>query len=369
MREPAHGRLGNRQGGPPVKRFRAYEDEVIALYHARLRGISSPLAAEQEVWAQCELQGRRVFRDCADSLEAGLTEVSDSHIAEVVDLGSARVQQGVHLTHSVRAGVILFDTVLEHLLECTAGVEGAEKAYAAAIRALQQGIGRRLEVGSIAYDSFMLARVREVHDKGHRKLAREIHDQIGNSLSLAMRQLELYELHVARQNADVPKEVRAAQDAILETLAHTRELVTELRRPAITGCLEAALADFVASMGDEGVPVQLWVRGLDEWIPAPVAEEVFVMVRECLRNAFRHAEAGNIVVHIDIAPHEIQSEIIDDGLGFDVEHVLAGGRTNGLTGLQERTDLLGGTLHIGSSAGRGTHVTMWIPIKEDQALR
>lgn len=56
MREPAQSRLGSRQGGPPVSRFRAYEDEVIALYHARLRGISSPLAADQEVWAQCELQ-------------------------------------------------------------------------------------------------------------------------------------------------------------------------------------------------------------------------------------------------------------------------------------------------------------------------
>ncbi|MEV7402795.1 ATP-binding protein [Streptomyces sp. NPDC091267] len=369
MSEQAQSRLGSRRNGRPVDRFRRYEDEVIALYHSRLRGINSPLASDPEVWAQCELQGRRIFRDCADSLQAGLTEVSDSHIAEVVDLGSARVQQGVHLTHSVRAGVILFDTVLERLLECTEHVDGIYQGYAAAIRALQQGIGRRLEVGSIAYDSFMLARVREVHDKGHRKLAREIHDQIGNSLSLAMRQLELYELGVSRQNADVPKEVRAAQDAILETLAHTRELVTELRRPAITGCLEAALAAFVASMGDEGVPVQLWVRGLDEWIPTQVSEELFVMVRECLRNSFRHAEAGNIVVHIDIAPHEIQTEIIDDGLGFDVDRVLAGDRTNGLTGLQERADLLGGTLHIGSSAGRGTHVTMWIPIKEDRPLR
>ncbi|WP_425264726.1 sensor histidine kinase [Streptomyces incarnatus] len=215
----------------------------------------------------------------------------------------------------------------------------------------------------------MLGRVREVHEQGHRKLAREIHDQLGNSLSLAMRQLELHELELSRKGAEVSKAVRSARAAILETLARTRELVTELRRPSVSGCLEAAINQFVASMGDSVAPVQVWVRGLDEWIPQPVSEELFLMVRECLRNAFRHADAGNIVVHIDIAPHEIQTEIIDDGLGFDVDEVRTGGSANGLAGLQERAELVGGRLHISSARGGGTHVTIWIPITEGQVTR
>ncbi|MGW3355998.1 sensor histidine kinase [Streptomyces bungoensis] len=350
-------------------RFRSYEDAAVAAYATRLRAISSPLVGAAEVWQQCELQARRVFADCAESLALGRTTVTDSQIAEVVDLGGIRVQQSIHLTHSVRAGVILFDTVLEYLLKSIEDTGEEVPGYTAAVRALQQGIGRRLEVGSIAYDSFMLGRVREVHEQGHRKLAREIHDQVGNSLSLAMRQLELYEVELSRQGGDVPRTVRAAQAAVLETLARTRELVTELRRPSVSGCLEEAINQFVASMGDSVPPVRVWVRGLDEWIPQAVSEELFLMVRECLRNAFRHAEAGNIVVHIDIAPHEIQTEILDDGLGFDVAGARAGDRANGLTGLQERADLVGGTLHIESASGRGTHVTIWIPIKEGHGVR
>ncbi|MDT3398056.1 sensor histidine kinase [Streptomyces sp. B1866] len=364
---PSTDRPGRFDGASPVDRFRRYEDAVIDLFRARLRAVNSPLAAHPDVWAQCELQARRIFRDCADSLAAGRSTVSDTHVAEVVDLGGERVRQGVHLTHSVRGAVILFDTVLDRLAECAEDTGVSRHAYTAAVRSLQQGVGRRLEAGSIGYDSYLLARVREVHEQGHRKLAREMHDQIGNSLSLAMRQLEMYQADLSCRQEAVPQHVRAAQAAIVETLAGIRELVTELRRPAVAGCLETALNAFVDSMGDLSVSVKLWVRGLDEWIPDPVSDELFLMVREALRNAFSHAEAGNIVVNIDIAPHEIQTEVIDDGLGFAVAEVRAGGRSNGLTGLHERAELLGGTLHIDSTPGRGTHVTIWIPIKEDQA--
>ncbi|GAA2324989.1 sensor histidine kinase [Streptomyces caniferus] len=357
----------HRAGTVSESRLQSNEELVIVQYLERLRAINSPLALSAEAWSQCELQARRIYRDCARSYTAGKPLVSDTHIAEVVDLGGERVRQGVHLTHSVRAGVLLFDLVLDRIVEWTEADQAPWSSYTAAVRSLQHSVGRRLEAGSIGYDSFMLARVREVHKQGHRKLAREIHDQIGNSLSLAMRQIELYELELSGRGEDVPKHVRAAREAVLETLASTRELVTELRRPTVAGSLETALNHFVTSMGDARTPVQLWVRGLDEWIPTAVSEELFLMVRECLRNVYRHAEAGNVVVHIDIAPHEIQTEVIDDGLGFDLPSVHRSGRSNGLTGLEERAELLDGTLNIDSSPGRGTHVTIWIPIKEDPA--
>ena len=357
--------IGSRRSTAPVDHLRRHEGLVIERYLTRLRAINSPLATDPDAWAQCELQARRIFKDCAGSFAASRTEVSDTYIAEVVELGGERVRQGVHLTHSIRASVILFDVILDLLVDWSQDDDSSDQAHSAAVRALQLSIGRRLEAGSIGYDSFMLARVREVHEQGHRKLAREIHDQIGNSLSLAMRQLELYELDLKGRGEGIPKHVRAAQDAILGTLASTRELVTELRRPSVAGSLETAVSSFVASMGGTNAPVQVWVRGLDEWIPTAVIEELFIMVRECLRNAFRHAEAGNIVVHIDIAPYEVQTEIIDDGLGFDMADVFANGRANGLTGLEERAEMLSGTLHIDSSPGRGTHVTIWIPVKEN----
>jgi signal transduction histidine kinase len=361
----------NDQGGPAgepahlADRLTARIPELITCYRDRLLAISSPLACDTAAWEQCERQARRILGDCARTLARGSVTVTETHISEVLDLGGERVRQGVHLTHSVRAGMILSDLALTALEECAAGTDTPYPLLVQAVRALQNGVGLRLESGSIGYDSFLLHRVREIHDEDHRRLARDIHDQIGNALSLAVRKLELYEVECERAAGGVSPHVRQSKDALLEAIGRSRELVTELRRPAVTGSLETALKGFAASLGESGAPVRLWVRGLDEWMPASVAEELFIMVRECLRNAWTHAAAPHIVVHIDIAPHEIQAEVIDDGTGFDLQAVRAGGRTNGLLSLQERAALVGGTLNIDSAPGRGTRVTVWIPIPEE----
>ncbi|WP_280444881.1 sensor histidine kinase [Nocardia brasiliensis] len=345
--------------------FTARIPSLIAQYRARLEEIGSPLVSNSAAWEQCELQATRIFEDCARSLASGSPMVS--HVTDVFDLGTERVRQGAHITHSVRAGGIIADLAMTVLAECAAQLGAPQTDLVAAVRALQQGIGLRLESGSIGYDAFLLQRVREAHEQGQRRLAREIHDHIGNSVSLALRQIELYELECERAGDDSgSRHVQLAKDAILETITRSRELVSELRQPGVNGSLETALRGFAGSLGQSGAPLQMWVRGSDKWIPGAVTEELFIMVRECLRNAYTHAGAANVVVHIDIAPHEVHAEIIDNGKGFDVQALRATGRGNGLLILQERSDLVGGTVHIDSAPGRGTRVTLWIPIAQER---
>jgi signal transduction histidine kinase len=348
--------------------FRAEIPDLVDAYHARLRDIESPIASNPKAWEQCASQARFILQDCASSLAGGVCVITDSHIAATVDLGNERVRQGVHITHSIRAGVILFDLALSALLQrSTRGPASPDSRVAAAVRSLQLGVGRRLEAGSIGYDSFLLSRMQEIYREDHRRLARELHDEIGNSLSLVMRQLELYEVALSRDGEPLPGRLAQAKQAVVETLGRTRELVTELRKPTVTGTLEAALRAFVTSMGEDTPNVQIWTRGTDQWLPDQLSEEIFIMVRECLRNAFAHAGAGNIGVQIDVAPREIELSVIDDGCGFDLDAVRARGRTNGLLSLQERVDLLQGTLRISSTPCRGTHVTFWIPFHSDKA--
>ncbi|WP_329582218.1 sensor histidine kinase [Kitasatospora sp. NBC_01250] len=395
---PAHrARLGHEDG--PAQRLLRQEPEVLARYLAGLQEINSPLVADPEAWEQCVVQARRILMDCAVSLAEGRATVTGTEIAEVVNLGGERLRQGLHLTHSIRAGMLLLDIVLAALatavaeageadavaavrrprdpaevcVDCGAPARWAEELetavthshardenYTAALRSLQEGVSRRLEIGSVGYDTFLLGRVRELHELGRRKLAREIHDQLGNSLSLAMRQLELHEL---RAGDDISPHVKAAKAAVLEAMDTTRQLVTELRRSNVSGSLETALKGFAASMAEAAGKVQIWVKGSDDWVPGQISEELFIIVRECLRNALRHAEAGNIVVHVDIAPHEVQAEVLDDGRGFDPGTVRGKGTSNGLDGMRERVQLLHGTVDIASTPGKGTQVRIWIPIE------
>ena len=352
-------------GAEAARLLLAREPELLGEYLAALRAIHSPLAYDQEAWDQCAAQARRILADCAASLVQGVSVVSGTQIAEVVDLSGERLRQGVHLTHSIRAGMILLDVVLSALAESTGARPEESDWYTAAVRSLQQGVTRRLEVGSIGYDTLMLSRVRDLHEQGRRRLAREIHDQLGNSLSLAMRHLEMNELIERRNDAEVSPQLKSAMAAVMETMDISRQLITELRRSTISGSLETALKGFVASMGDRHSTTQIWVQGEDEWLPGHISEELYILVRECLRNAFRHSGAANTVVNIDIAPHEVQSEIVDDGCGFDTGGVRTdGGSSNGLDGMAERVQLLHGTVDISSVPGQGTRVVIWIPIEE-----
>jgi signal transduction histidine kinase len=351
-------------------RLLARERTILERYRTRLEFIRSPLVASEDIWQQCVLQARNILSDCALSMTRGAPVVSDGQIDLVAALGGDRVRQGVHLVHSIRAGLTLVDLVLDEIESCFADPLVPMGPYGAAVRALQQGVIQRLEVGALGYDSFLLERLGEIREQATRNLARDIHDQIGNSLSLALRQIELYERVRGPGGHADDKHVLLAKASIIETMRNARDLVSGLRSTTVTGSgsLELALQAFTASMGDVAQSVQIWVRGSEDWVPGPIAEELFITVRECLRNAFSHAIARNILVQINIAPHEIQTEVIDDGVGFDIATVQAESSSNGLAGMRERIELLCGTLNMISAPGKGTHLTIWIPIVSDRTV-
>ncbi|HEV2635892.1 MAG TPA: histidine kinase [Actinocrinis sp.] len=281
-----------------------------------------------------------------------------------MDLGTQRVRQGIHGSHSVRAGMVLTEQVLLALDDFARRHPGVdEQGSILLVRALQRAIALRVEAGARGYDTFVITQVRELNDQGRRRLAREIHDKIGNELSLAMRQLELYEIALAQDPAASEPVLGRIRETLGQALGHTRDLITELRRPVLVGTLETALRAFTQSFGDSAPAVQIWVHGTEDWLPTTMHDELFLIVRECLRNSFTHAGSSNIVVHIGITPDEVSAEVIDDGRGFDLTEVQRTRSTNGLSGLRERVDLLGGVLKVDSVVGRGTRASVWLPIR------
>ncbi|MDI5967001.1 histidine kinase [Streptomyces sp. SL13] len=203
-------------------------------------------------------------------------------------------------------------------------------------------------------------------------IAREVHDRIGSGLALVLRRLELLEATARDLGPAERARLADVKESLVDTLGVAREIITALRRPVVAEVaepargprLEPALRGFVAAMGPCGPAVRIGVEGDDGWAPQPVVDEVFVIVRESLRNVLAHAGARQVTAQISIAPHEIHALVVDDGTGFDTAPGRAAGRTNGLLGMQERARALDGTVTISSTPGSGTTVALWIPIKE-----
>ncbi|MFC9927167.1 sensor histidine kinase [Streptomyces sp. NPDC127190] len=202
-------------------------------------------------------------------------------------------------------------------------------------------------------------------------LAREVHDRIGTGLAVALRRLELLEATATSLAPADRARLVQARDALVDTLSVAREVASALRSlpsaaPAAARSLRQALDGFLVSMAPLRPHVRVQVDGDDGRLGPRLADEVFLVVREALRNVLAHAGARRVTVDVVIGDHDVHASVTDDGTGFDPEAARRAGAANGLHGMEERARALGGVTTITSAPGRGTRITCWIPVEEDR---
>lgn len=205
----------------------------------------------------------------------------------------------------------------------------------------------------------LLERVLAAQEEERRRIARELHDEIGQALTALIVGLRLME-----QESDQPKavlartkELKLMTDNVLEGL---HRLAMDLRPVSLDHLgLVAALRQYVDTYGKQyGLAIQLETVGLEGKRLSPEVETtLYRVVQEALTNVARHAQATRVGVLLERRGDQIVAFIEDDGVGFAADQVLAGqnGRL-GLYGMRERVEMLGGTLSVESAPGKGTIV-------------
>ncbi|WP_433192832.1 sensor histidine kinase [Nocardia sp. CA-107356] len=331
---------------------------ILDRYRTELQSIDSALVADEASWQECLIQANLIVDDCIEALASGRVDIAARHLHSIPEMAKRRGARGIRPDSSVRAAMILFELIMCQTREVVAELPDSTRRLAVAAVTLSRSLNSRLEAGAKGYDSFLLNQVRTVTEAERRMLARDIHDRLGNSISVAMRRLEMCAAALPQEDTTIPDAIAALTDTMQELSAIT----TGLRTDEGTGSLRDALAAFVASMGLPTPRVEIRVNGVQSWVTAHVLDEMFLILRECLRNAYAHANAERVVVDVDIAPHEICAVVVDDGVGFDprVER-----RTNGLDSMRERAELMSGSLTVASWKQAGTKVAVWIPVLAD----
>ncbi|GAA0677738.1 histidine kinase [Kitasatospora atroaurantiaca] len=355
--------VGTEIGSAMARSLDVHGPDIIARYREELFRAGNPLAVDEQIWRESAQQARAVLADCVLALELGRRQTARTAATQVADHGRRRASAGISPRYAVVAGTVLFEIVMDRLVPAAEGrPEGAEQIRIAA-EALQQSISSRLETAVVGYDQVLLERINRLQSGGQRSLARAIHDELGNTISLAMRHLELYEHLTPGPAKPADAQLVAAKQALVDSMQGIRDIVTSLRRDELAGSLEQALKLFVASVGGTRPEIEVRVTGDEAWAPQHVLVEVFLAVRECLRNSLSHADADWIWADVTINPHSIGVSVVDDGVGFDVTAALEAG-ANGLTSVTERVELLGGVAAISGIPSVGTRVTMSIPLPE-----
>jgi len=229
---------------------------------------------------------------------------------------------------------------------------------------LKEAIGHRDRAEADRRD--LQQRLDTAQEDERRRIARELHDQMGQHLTALGLGLKM-----VKDETPAPSPARARLQALLALTdqigREVHDLALELRPTALDDLgLRVAVANYVEGWGERaGVEVDFHATGLDgDRLPAPVETALYRVVQEALANVFKHAGAKRVNVALLLAPGHVSAVVEDDGRGFDpeAESGPADGHRLGLLGMRERAALVGGSLSVESAPGRGTTVIARVPL-------
>ncbi|QEE39172.1 MULTISPECIES: ATP-binding protein [unclassified Methylobacterium] len=221
----------------------------------------------------------------------------------------------------------------------------------------------------------LLRRLGEAQENEQRRIARELHDQVGQTvtgLSLGLKSLERL-LDVGGAIPEAGRQVQWLQTLAGEIGRDIHRAAVDLRPTALDDLgLHEALATLLREWGQRhGVRADLEFLGEPVRLPAAAEGAIYRIVQEALTNVLKHAKADTVSVSVEHRPQEVRVIVEDDGDGFDPEAVsrpaVDGSPAKprlGLSGIRERLSLLDGTLTLETSPGVGTTLFIRIPVPQ-----
>lgn len=200
-----------------------------------------------------------------------------------------------------------------------------------------------------------LQRARE-QERAH--LALELHDELGALLMAAKLDVACLKANLGSVPPEIARRLAHLGEILNGGIALKRRIVeglcpSTLAHLGLVASLESLARDFGLTSGIE-IRTDLEAVSLDEW--AQLA--VYRLVQECLTNVAKYAGATKAQIVLENRQREVMVVVLDNGTGFDVEHV---SDTHGLRGIQHRVEACGGLFSVTSAPGQGTRVEALLP--------
>lgn len=209
------------------------------------------------------------------------------------------------------------------------------------------------------------ARAQSATEEERRRLARELHDGIAQSLAALNIRVKL-----ARRAAD--SQLRASDldevsGGIADAILELRRIARGLRPPALEmlGLAAAIESHARAAAENAGLDARIATENVTGLLSPDAELAVYRIMQESLSNVVRHSGAGTVIVRLTPIDSHVELLIEDDGKGFDTAGMMTGDRGLGIFGMKERASFIGGDIEITSRPGRGTRVVLSVPVLEN----
>jgi signal transduction histidine kinase len=210
------------------------------------------------------------------------------------------------------------------------------------------------------------AKLVSVQEDERRKIARDLHDDVGQTLTAI--KVELARAHRVIAGINGPPQVLDDANLLADHALHTVRDMSHLIHPELLDDfgLPDAIGAYLRAFGDSSdLHTELLCNRMEQRLDPETETAVYRIVQEALTNVVKHASAANCRVYLQRLPNTLLVTIDDDGKGFDSTSRAAGSRAGlGLIGIRERVEQLQGSLRLESNLGKGTRITVELPARE-----
>jgi two-component system sensor histidine kinase UhpB len=229
----------------------------------------------------------------------------------------------------------------------------------------EESLRRAQAEALVAHEKFT-QRLISAQEQERKRLANELHDSLGQNLSLIKNRA-----YLAAEQPGVPpnaaNHIEAIGKVATEAIAEVRNLAQNLRPLHIE---QFGLTDSLQSLVEQVQPttpivIERRLENVDDLYGGEEATILYRIVQEALNNLVKHAKATRATLSVERDLHCVRLRIEDDGRGFDLQAITVARRTRtgiGLTSIGERVRMLGGTLQIETAPGRGTKIKIELPL-------
>ena len=193
------------------------------------------------------------------------------------------------------------------------------------------------------------------------RISRELHDRVAHSMGVAHQSLQLYEALAEKDPVRARGKLHTAKEMTKTALEQTRNLSMELRHTETENGLVSALQDLLEVAVPDDVNAVLSTSGAESLLSDHQRGQLYVILREAVRNAVRHSGCRHLKVGVNITREKVSGYVEDDGRGFGDNGDGEGGL--GLRSIEERAALLNGMARVYSSPQGGAGVRVLLPLR------
>jgi signal transduction histidine kinase len=226
---------------------------------------------------------------------------------------------------------------------------------------------KRLEDERSRHGTELATRVLQAQEEERKRIARELHDETAQSLSMLLTNLDLLEPHIPDENEPLRSGFTRVGALAKRTLDETRALSHDLRPTILDDAGLVAALQWIAVEHERAygsfVRIHAETRHAER-LPSEVEVALFRIAQEALTNSGKYAHARRINVSLTFPSDAARLVVKDNGDGFDPDRISGPTRKGrlGLYGMRERAALLGGTISVHSARGKGTEVCVELPL-------